>query len=163
MAACCGEGVEENSFLLLLPLENPASPDQCSSPDPRQPAASARAGAWTRTGAWARAKRPAEPAEYPFVPATAHSKSLHNAGALWRRDGHCQFQLSQLGLACLGGGASLRSGFSPGQGGMHVNGAPPLMQPPLQGGVPAPGQMAAPVQGPGPGPMAPGGECVGFG
>ncbi|KFZ64729.1 Cleavage stimulation factor subunit 2, partial [Antrostomus carolinensis] len=40
-------------------------------------------------------------------------------------------------------------------GGMHVNGAPPLMQPPLQGGVPAPGQMAAPVQGPGP--MAPGG------
>ncbi|NXO38445.1 CSTF2 factor, partial [Locustella ochotensis] len=42
-------------------------------------------------------------------------------------------------------------------GGMHVNGAPPLMQPPMQGGVPAPGQMAAPVQGPGPGPMAPGG------
>ncbi|XP_051486401.1 cleavage stimulation factor subunit 2 isoform X3 [Apus apus] len=41
-------------------------------------------------------------------------------------------------------------------GGMHVNGAPPLMQPPMQGGVPAPGQMAAPVQGPGPGPMAPG-------
>lgn len=47
---------------------------------------------------------------------------------------------------------------SPGQGGMHVNGAPSLMQPPMQGGVPAPGQMAAPVQGPGPGPMAPGGE-----
>ncbi|NXR47648.1 CSTF2 factor, partial [Hippolais icterina] len=43
------------------------------------------------------------------------------------------------------------------QGGMHVNGAPPLMQPPMQGGVPAPGQMAAPVQGPGPGPMAAGG------
>ncbi|XP_061862814.1 cleavage stimulation factor subunit 2 isoform X2 [Colius striatus] len=42
-------------------------------------------------------------------------------------------------------------------GGMHVNGAGPLLQPPLQGGVPAPGQMAAPVQGPGPGPMAPGG------
>ncbi|XP_061862818.1 cleavage stimulation factor subunit 2 isoform X6 [Colius striatus] len=41
-------------------------------------------------------------------------------------------------------------------GGMHVNGAGPLLQPPLQGGVPAPGQMAAPVQGPGPGPMAPG-------
>uniref|UniRef100_A0A8V5HHB8 Uncharacterized protein n=1 Tax=Melopsittacus undulatus TaxID=13146 RepID=A0A8V5HHB8_MELUD len=40
-------------------------------------------------------------------------------------------------------------------GGMHVNGAPPLMQPPMQGGVPAPGQMAAAVQGPGP--MAPGG------
>ncbi|XP_061862815.1 cleavage stimulation factor subunit 2 isoform X3 [Colius striatus] len=43
-------------------------------------------------------------------------------------------------------------------GGMHVNGAGPLLQPPLQGGVPAPGQMAAPVQGPGPGPMAPGGN-----
>ncbi|NXW72219.1 CSTF2 factor, partial [Hirundo rustica] len=42
-------------------------------------------------------------------------------------------------------------------GGMHVNGTPPLMQPPMQGGVPAPGQMAAPVQGPGPGPMSPGG------
>ncbi|OPJ89461.1 cleavage stimulation factor subunit 2 isoform B [Patagioenas fasciata monilis] len=41
-------------------------------------------------------------------------------------------------------------------GGMHVNGAPPLMQP-MQGGVPGPGQMAAAVQGPGPGPMAPGG------
>ncbi|NXX83834.1 CSTF2 factor, partial [Urocolius indicus] len=40
-------------------------------------------------------------------------------------------------------------------GGMHVNGAGPLLQPSLQGGVPAPGQMAAPVQGPGP--MAPGG------
>ncbi|XP_009870986.1 PREDICTED: cleavage stimulation factor subunit 2-like, partial [Apaloderma vittatum] len=62
-----------------------------------------------------------------------------------------------LGPACPGDGASLRSGFSSGQGGMHVNGAPPLMQPPMQGGVPAPGQMAAPVQGPGPGPLAPGG------
>lgn len=163
MAACCGGGVEENSFLLLLPLENPASPDQCSSSDPRQPAASARAGAWTGTGAWARAKRPAEPTEYPFVPAAAHSKSLHDACAVQGRDGHCQLQLFQLGCACPGDGASLRSGFSPGQGGMHVNGAPPLMQPPMQGGVPAPGQMAAPVQGPGPGPMAPGGECVGFG
>lgn len=59
---------------------------------------------------------------------------------------------------CPGVGVSLRSSVSPGQGGMHVNGAPPLMQPPMQGGVPAPGQMAAPVQGPGPGPMAPGGE-----
>lgn len=56
-----------------------------------------------------------------------------------------------------GDGALLKSSFSPGQGGMHVNGAPPLMQP-MQGGVPAPGQMAAAVQGPGPGPMAPGGE-----
>uniref|UniRef100_A0A8C4WMF0 Cleavage stimulation factor subunit 2 n=1 Tax=Gopherus evgoodei TaxID=1825980 RepID=A0A8C4WMF0_9SAUR len=42
-------------------------------------------------------------------------------------------------------------------GGMHVNGAPPLMQPPMQGGVPAPGQMPASVAGPGPGPLAPGG------
>ncbi|KAH0631001.1 hypothetical protein JD844_004462 [Phrynosoma platyrhinos] len=44
------------------------------------------------------------------------------------------------------------------QGGMHVNGAPPLMQPPMQGGVPAPGQMptAVPGPGPGPGPLAPG-------
>lgn len=41
---------------------------------------------------------------------------------------------------------------------MHVNGAAPLMQPPMQGGVPAPGQMPASVPGPGPGPMAPGGE-----
>ncbi|XP_007507849.1 cleavage stimulation factor subunit 2 isoform X1 [Monodelphis domestica] len=40
-------------------------------------------------------------------------------------------------------------------GGMHVNGAPPLMQPPLPGGVPAPGAM--PTPGPGPGPLAPGG------
>ncbi|XP_042334127.1 cleavage stimulation factor subunit 2 [Sceloporus undulatus] len=53
-------------------------------------------------------------------------------------------------------------------GGMHVNGAPPLMQPPMQGGVPAPGQMptAVPGPGPGPGPLAPGGklcsvECQG--
>lgn len=42
------------------------------------------------------------------------------------------------------------------QGGMHVNGAPPLMQPPMQGGVPTPGQMPSAV--PGPGPLAPGGE-----
>lgn len=70
--------------------------------------------------------------------------------------GQCQLQLSQLGTRCLG--LSLSCSVSPGQGGMHVNGAPPLMQPPMQGGVPAPGQMAAPVQGPGPGPMAPGGE-----
>uniref|UniRef100_A0A7M4EU38 Cleavage stimulation factor subunit 2 n=1 Tax=Crocodylus porosus TaxID=8502 RepID=A0A7M4EU38_CROPO len=41
-------------------------------------------------------------------------------------------------------------------GGMHVNGAPPLMQPPMQGGVPAAGQMPTSVQGPGPGP-GPGG------
>ncbi|XP_036625279.1 cleavage stimulation factor subunit 2-like [Trichosurus vulpecula] len=40
-------------------------------------------------------------------------------------------------------------------GGMHVNGAPPLMQPPLPGGVPAP--RALPTAGPGPGPLAPGG------
>ncbi|KAM8965587.1 cleavage stimulation factor subunit 2 isoform 7-T7 [Sarcophilus harrisii] len=40
-------------------------------------------------------------------------------------------------------------------GGMHVNGAPSLMQPPLPGGVPAPGAM--PTAGPGPGPLAPGG------
>lgn len=37
---------------------------------------------------------------------------------------------------------------------MHVNGAPPMMQPPMQGGVPAPGQMPSS----GPGPLAPGGE-----
>ncbi|XP_004590184.2 cleavage stimulation factor subunit 2 isoform X2 [Ochotona princeps] len=42
-------------------------------------------------------------------------------------------------------------------GGMHVNGAPPLMQATMQGGVPAPGQMPAAVTGPGPGPLAPGG------
>ncbi|XP_040855621.1 cleavage stimulation factor subunit 2 isoform X3 [Ochotona curzoniae] len=42
-------------------------------------------------------------------------------------------------------------------GGMHVNGAPPLMQASMQGGVPAPGQMPAAVTGPGPGPLAPGG------
>uniref|UniRef100_A0A8C6Z9D8 Cleavage stimulation factor subunit 2 n=1 Tax=Nothoprocta perdicaria TaxID=30464 RepID=A0A8C6Z9D8_NOTPE len=40
-------------------------------------------------------------------------------------------------------------------GGLHVNGAPALLQPPLQGAVPAPGAMAAAV--PGPGPLAPGG------
>ncbi|NWX95844.1 CSTF2 factor, partial [Nothoprocta ornata] len=40
-------------------------------------------------------------------------------------------------------------------GGLHVNGAPALLQPPLQGAVPAPGAMAAAVQGPGP--LAPGG------
>lgn len=39
---------------------------------------------------------------------------------------------------------------------MHVNGAPPMMQPPMQGGVPAPGQM--PTSVPGPNPLAPGGE-----
>lgn len=70
----CGAGVEKNSFLLLPALENPASPDQCSSSDPRQPAASARAGAWAGTGAWARAQRAAEPTEHPLIPATAHSK-----------------------------------------------------------------------------------------
>ncbi|XP_058514394.1 cleavage stimulation factor subunit 2 isoform X1 [Ochotona princeps] len=43
------------------------------------------------------------------------------------------------------------------EGGMHVNGAPPLMQATMQGGVPAPGQMPAAVTGPGPGPLAPGG------
>ncbi|XP_028923518.1 cleavage stimulation factor subunit 2 isoform X1 [Ornithorhynchus anatinus] len=42
-------------------------------------------------------------------------------------------------------------------GGLHVNGAPPLMQAPLQAGVQAPGPMAAAVPGPGPGPLAPGG------
>ncbi|XP_008846567.1 cleavage stimulation factor subunit 2 isoform X4 [Nannospalax galili] len=40
-------------------------------------------------------------------------------------------------------------------GGMHVNGAPPLMQASMQGGVPAPVQMAAAVAGPGPGSLAP--------
>ncbi|XP_053130006.1 cleavage stimulation factor subunit 2 isoform X4 [Hemicordylus capensis] len=49
----------------------------------------------------------------------------------------------------------------PMQGGMHVNGAPPMMQPPMQGGVPAPGQMPASV--PGPGPLAPGGGMPGGG
>ncbi|KAG3272614.1 cleavage stimulation factor subunit 2 isoform X3 [Ictidomys tridecemlineatus] len=42
-------------------------------------------------------------------------------------------------------------------GGMHVNGAPPLMQASMQGGVPAPGQMPTAVTGPGPGSLAPGG------
>ncbi|XP_024434531.2 cleavage stimulation factor subunit 2 isoform X8 [Desmodus rotundus] len=42
-------------------------------------------------------------------------------------------------------------------GGMHVNGAPPLMQASLQAGVPAPGQIPAAVTGPGPGSLAPGG------
>ncbi|KAL2768470.1 cleavage stimulation factor subunit 2 isoform 2 [Daubentonia madagascariensis] len=42
-------------------------------------------------------------------------------------------------------------------GGMHVNGAPPLMQASMQGGVPAPGQISAAVTGPGPGSLAPGG------
>uniref|UniRef100_A0A2K6GV03 Cleavage stimulation factor subunit 2 n=1 Tax=Propithecus coquereli TaxID=379532 RepID=A0A2K6GV03_PROCO len=41
-------------------------------------------------------------------------------------------------------------------GGMHVNGAPPLMQASMQGGVPAPGQMPAAVTGPGPGSLGPG-------
>ncbi|XP_004685699.1 PREDICTED: cleavage stimulation factor subunit 2 isoform X2 [Condylura cristata] len=42
-------------------------------------------------------------------------------------------------------------------GGLHVNGAPPLMQASMQPGVPAPGQIPAAVTGPGPGPLAPGG------
>ncbi|XP_011929049.1 PREDICTED: cleavage stimulation factor subunit 2 isoform X3 [Cercocebus atys] len=42
-------------------------------------------------------------------------------------------------------------------GGMHVNGAPPLMQASMQGGVPAPGQIPTAVTGPGPGSLAPGG------
>ncbi|XP_027464395.1 cleavage stimulation factor subunit 2 isoform X3 [Zalophus californianus] len=41
-------------------------------------------------------------------------------------------------------------------GGMHVNGAPPLMQASMQAGVPAPGQIPAAVTGPGPGSLAPG-------
>nr|XP_044996584.1 cleavage stimulation factor subunit 2 isoform X2 [Jaculus jaculus] len=41
-------------------------------------------------------------------------------------------------------------------GAMHVNGAPPLMQASMQGGVPAPVQMTAAVTGPGPGSLAPG-------
>ncbi|XP_030696387.1 cleavage stimulation factor subunit 2 isoform X5 [Globicephala melas] len=41
--------------------------------------------------------------------------------------------------------------------GMHVNGAPPLMQASLQAGVAAPGQIPATVTGPGPGSLAPGG------
>lgn len=104
--------MEENSFLLVLSLENPASPDQRSSSDPRQPAASARARAWTGTRAWARAKCPAEPAEYPLVPATAHSKSLCDTRAVQGRDGHWRLQLSQLGCVCPNDGAS--PGFSPG-------------------------------------------------
>lgn len=68
--------MEEDSFLFLMSLENPASSDQCSSSDPRQPAGSARAGAWARTGAWARAECPAEPTEYALIPATAYSKNL---------------------------------------------------------------------------------------
>ncbi|XP_031223471.1 cleavage stimulation factor subunit 2 isoform X3 [Mastomys coucha] len=40
-------------------------------------------------------------------------------------------------------------------GGMHVNGAPPMMQASMPGGVPAPVQMAAAVPGPGPGSLAP--------
>lgn len=74
----CGVAVEKSSFLLLPPLENPASPDQCSSSDPRQPAASAGARTRARTRAWARAQRAAEPTEHSIIPATAHSKSLHN-------------------------------------------------------------------------------------
>ncbi|XP_036295906.1 cleavage stimulation factor subunit 2 isoform X4 [Pipistrellus kuhlii] len=46
-------------------------------------------------------------------------------------------------------------------GGMHVNGAPPLMQASMQAGVPAPGQMPTAVPGPGPGPLAPGGGMPG--
>ncbi|NP_001345983.1 cleavage stimulation factor subunit 2 isoform 5 [Mus musculus] len=42
-------------------------------------------------------------------------------------------------------------------GGMHVNGAPPMMQASMPGGVPAPVQMAAAVGGPGPGSLAPAG------
>ncbi|XP_042638386.1 cleavage stimulation factor subunit 2 [Orycteropus afer afer] len=42
-------------------------------------------------------------------------------------------------------------------GGMHVNGAPPLMQASMQGGVPAPGQISTAVTGPGPGSLTPGG------
>lgn len=45
-----------------------------------------------------------------------------------------------------------------GQGGMHVNGAPPMMQASMPGGVPAPVQMAAAVAGPGPGSLAPAGN-----
>ncbi|XP_045438388.1 cleavage stimulation factor subunit 2 isoform X2 [Pipistrellus kuhlii] len=45
-------------------------------------------------------------------------------------------------------------------GGMHVNGAPPLMQASMQAGVPAPGQMPTAVPGPGPGPLAPGAYVV---
>ncbi|NP_001124486.1 cleavage stimulation factor subunit 2 [Rattus norvegicus] len=41
--------------------------------------------------------------------------------------------------------------------GMHVNGAPPMMQASMPGGVPAPVQMAAAVAGPGPGSLAPAG------
>ncbi|XP_060231532.1 cleavage stimulation factor subunit 2 isoform X2 [Meriones unguiculatus] len=40
-------------------------------------------------------------------------------------------------------------------GGMHVNGAPPLMQASMPGGVPAPVQMGAAVAGPGPASLAP--------
>ncbi|XP_055464298.1 cleavage stimulation factor subunit 2 isoform X4 [Psammomys obesus] len=42
-------------------------------------------------------------------------------------------------------------------GGMHVNGAPPLMQASMPGGVPAPVQMGAAVAGPGPASLAPAG------
>ncbi|XP_028633752.1 cleavage stimulation factor subunit 2 isoform X1 [Grammomys surdaster] len=42
-------------------------------------------------------------------------------------------------------------------GGMHVNGAPPMMQASMPGGVPAPVQMTAAVAGPGPGSLAPAG------
>uniref|UniRef100_A0A8C0DIG6 RRM domain-containing protein n=1 Tax=Balaenoptera musculus TaxID=9771 RepID=A0A8C0DIG6_BALMU len=41
--------------------------------------------------------------------------------------------------------------------GMHVNGAPPLMQASLQAGVAAPGQIPTTVTGPGPSSLAPGG------
>ncbi|XP_022436487.1 cleavage stimulation factor subunit 2 isoform X1 [Delphinapterus leucas] len=44
--------------------------------------------------------------------------------------------------------------------GMHVNGAPPLMQASLQAGVAAPGQIPATVTGPGPGSLAPGAYIV---
>nr|KAF6435246.1 cleavage stimulation factor subunit 2 [Rousettus aegyptiacus] len=42
-------------------------------------------------------------------------------------------------------------------GGMHVNGAPSLMQASIQAGVPVPGQIPTAVTGPGPGSLAPGG------
>ncbi|XP_015423277.1 PREDICTED: cleavage stimulation factor subunit 2 isoform X2 [Myotis davidii] len=45
-------------------------------------------------------------------------------------------------------------------GGMHVNGAPPLMQASMQAGVPAPGQIPTAVTGPGPGALAPGAYVV---
>lgn len=61
-------------------------------------------------------------------------------------------------VCCVSRETTAYSGFSLGQGGMHVNGAPSLMQASIQAGVPVPGQIPTAVTGPGPGSLAPGGK-----